>query len=171
MDFIEIGQLKKTFGVEGILRVSVRKVFEADFLDTSVIFVAEGGHKVPYFVEEIHSEGELLIKLEDIDAKESATTISGNAVFLRKSDLKKAPLDSLVLLDDFLYLSGFTIKDETVGDIGSIIEVFEMPYQIMALVNYREKEIYIPINEKLITDVNHDQKIITMDLPEGLLNL
>jgi 16S rRNA processing protein RimM len=46
-----------------------------------------------------------------------------------------------------------------------------MPQQEIAVVVYQNKEVLIPLNEKLIVSIDEDKKVILMDLPEGLLTL
>jgi 16S rRNA processing protein RimM len=45
-----------------------------------------------------------------------------------------------------------------------------MPQQEMAFLDYRGREVLIPLNEQLIISIDETQKHILMDLPEGLLD-
>ena len=42
---------------------------------------------------------------------------------------------------------------------------------LYAIINREEKEIMIPIHEELILQIDVDQSLIQMDLPEGILDL
>jgi len=63
------------------------------------------------------------------------------------------------------------LVDENHGLIGIINEVTEMPQQEMAVLNYREKEILIPLHATLIEAIDTTNQKITVRLPEGLLDL
>ncbi|MEM6699798.1 MAG: hypothetical protein AAF599_15455 [Bacteroidota bacterium] len=55
--------------------------------------------------------------------------------------------------------------------IGVIEEVIEMPQQEMAVINYKDKEVLIPMNEDFILEILEEEKILKVELPEGLLDL
>ena len=57
------------------------------------------------------------------------------------------------------------------GDIGIIDEVVEMPEQFMAFLSYQEKEVMVPLNEFFIQDIDPENKIILMELPDGIFNI
>lgn len=75
--------------------------------------------------------------------------------------------------DEFYYtdLKGFIAVDETLGELGEIIEVNEYPQQFVATVNYQNKEILFPLNEDFIVEIDDEENILTLDLPEGLLDI
>ena len=66
---------------------------------------------------------------------------------------------------------GFTIIDKNLGEIGTIESVVEFPQQDMAFVTYKEKEVMIPLNDSIVTQIDEDKKELIVDLPEGLLEL
>jgi len=63
------------------------------------------------------------------------------------------------------------VQDKTHGVLGEIKEIIEYPQQEMAAIIIKEKEVLIPLNEQLILEIDEEKKLISMDLPEGLLNL
>jgi len=75
--------------------------------------------------------------------------------------------------NEFFYtdLKGFTAIDETLGELGEIIEVNEYPQQFIATVLYKGTEILFPLNEDFIIEIDDEEKILTLGLPEGLLDI
>ena len=65
----------------------------------------------------------------------------------------------------------FEIHDKILGKIGIIEEIIEYPQQEMAAIKFQEKEVLIPLNEQLILTIDAENKVIEMDLPDGLLEL
>ena len=65
----------------------------------------------------------------------------------------------------------YIIEDKTHGSLGKIEEIIEYPQQEMAAISIKEKEVLIPLNEQLIINIDDGTKTISMDLPDGLLNL
>ena len=39
------------------------------------------------------------------------------------------------------------------------------------MVSYKETEILFPLNEDFIVEIDDEEKILTLDLPEGLLDI
>ncbi|WP_335321669.1 ribosome maturation factor RimM [Pedobacter terrae] len=66
---------------------------------------------------------------------------------------------------------GYLAIDETLGELGEILEVNEYPQQFVATVIYKETEVLFPLNEDFILEIDDEEKILTLDLPEGLLDV
>ena len=172
--FVEIGYTKKTHGVQGWLRVQVEPEYLEDLLSTSAIFLSIQGQPVPYFVESFDTRNDLLIKLEDINSKEAAAELSGKALSLREQDLIPDEEREFELTEDELeysFLTGYELHTADQGKIGAILEILEFPQQEMARLEIEAKDILIPLHEDFIQSINEEQKLVIMDLPEGLLDL
>ncbi|MBK6354259.1 MAG: hypothetical protein IPF46_12915 [Saprospiraceae bacterium] len=68
-------------------------------------------------------------------------------------------------------LEGYTIVDEVSKTELKIISVEEYPSQILAKVNYQNREILLPIHENFITRLDESKKKLHMNLPTGILEL
>jgi 16S rRNA processing protein RimM len=68
-----------------------------------------------------------------------------------------------------LTLTGFEIIDEKLGSIGNILEILELPEQIMAVVSKGTDQYLIPMVDDFIIEVDQELKVIRMNLPEGIL--
>ncbi len=169
MNFVKIGHTKKTYGTKGEMKVFVEDAYVDDFLGASVVFLEIGGKKLPFFIEEIRERGDILVKFEDVDDKNTAVSFSSKKMFLRDTDLTVAPEDATGM--KYSYLEGFTLIDEESGEIGKIEAVYELPQQEMAEVTYHGKQVLIPLNEKLILQIDKEAGQVIMQLPDGLLSL
>ncbi len=72
---------------------------------------------------------------------------------------------------EYGHLEGFLLVDKTAGEVGRIDEVLDMPQQEMAFLQYRNREVLIPLNEQFITAIDERAKKVFTDLPEGLLDV
>jgi len=163
-----IGYFTKTKGLKGELQL----YFEFDAyedLDLDVVFADVNGKMVPFFVEKhkLYPNNTGLFYFEDLDHIDKAQALVKKKVYLPLSKMPERDED------DFTYedLVGFTVTDETHGELGEIIEVNEYPQQFVATVLYKEKEILFPLNEDIIIEFDEDEKTLEVDLPEGLLDL
>lgn len=168
-----IGYTRKTYGLQGLLKLRIEEQFLEDFLQAEVVFITQKGHPLPFFIEEVVEKGQLMVKLEEVDTKEAAQALTSCELFLRDKDILPDDERTYFPTSDlqFAFLVDYQLEDLTKGLIGPILDVLEYPQQEMALVNYQSKELLIPLNEQLIASIKEEQKIIQVDLPEGLLDL
>ncbi|GGC55746.1 ribosome maturation factor RimM [Pedobacter quisquiliarum] len=163
-----IGYITKTKGLKGEVQV----YFEYDspeLLDLDVVFAEISGKMVPYFVSvcKLQNNQTANICFDDIDHIDKAQALVKKKIYL---PLDKMPDRSD---DDFHYndLIGFMVTDETLGELGEILDVNEYPQHFVATMNYKEKEVLFPLNEDMILEIDLDEETILVDLPEGLLDL
>ena len=56
-------------------------------------------------------------------------------------------------------------------NLGEILEVIEQPHQLLCRIDYKGKEALIPVHEETLVKVDKKNKIVHVDLPEGLLEV
>jgi 16S rRNA processing protein RimM len=172
MDTIQIGYTRKPHALKGEIKLQIEEAYLEDLLETDVILLDIKGQQMPYFIEDIRVGNAIIAKFETIDTPEAATAIANKALFLRNSDIladEEREFEPQGLLQ-FARCVGYTIYN---GDaiVAPIEEVLEFPQQEMAVVTYQEREVLIPLHEAFIKNINAEEKIIVMELPEGLLEL
>ena len=172
--YVNIGHTKKAHGLTGELKFAIEEQYLEDFFKNERIFLSIKSSKIPYFIASVRGKGELIVLLEDVDNRSAAEALQSKEIFLREQDIIadqerefEVPDDSLV----YERLAGYTIMDKTLGEIGAIDEVLEMPQQEMAFLKFKGKEVLIPLNEQLILEVDEKNRLVHMDLPEGLLDV
>lgn len=170
MEYTQIGYTRKTHGVAGEIKVVIEEVFEPLFLEADRVFLEIKGAKMPYFIENIRGGGDLIVQFEDVDSKEAAFLLQSRPIFLFSKEIP----ETLAVEDDemeFAGLEGYELYDEIQGLIGVIEEVLDMPQQEMALLHYQNREVLIPLHEQWIVQIDEKAKRITLQLPDGLLDL
>lgn len=161
----KIGRLGKTHGVKGEITFQ----FDDDIFDrtdSDYLVLEIDGILVPFFMEEyrFRSDSLALVKFCDIDTQQRAAELTGCNVFfpreLAEDDEENINLSMLV---------GFDLveadNDKKVGTIASIDDstaniLFEL-----------EDGKLIPATDDLITRIDMQKRTITMQIPEGLLEL
>jgi len=164
MELIKIGKVLKTHGYKGHLKIFIDEFYMSDFEEMNAIFI----NQLPYFIisKDINSDSQAIILVEDIDSKEKAHPLQGKEIFAKDDDLTEI-LDG----EEYDELIGFEIYDKTIGNIGKIEAIIEMPFQFLAKVLVDKKEILIPLNEDFILNIDEKKKTIEMRLPDGLLEI
>lgn len=161
-----IGRLGKPHGVRGELLFQ----FDDDVFDRTeadCLIIEVDGILVPFFIEEyrFRSDSTAILKLEDIDTQERARQLTNCEVYFPR-DL--TPHDDEEELR-WSFFVGFELVEAGTGrTIGRIAHVDDQTANILFEL---EDGTLIPAAEELITDVDHDARRITIDLPEGLLEL
>jgi 16S rRNA processing protein RimM len=167
-DCFYIGYITKTKGLKGEVQV----YFEYDEpanLPLDSVFAEINGKLVPFFISTYKLQNNQTgnFYFDDIDTIEKAQTLIRKKLYLLNS-LKPVRDDDEFLITD---LKGFMVHDQTVGELGDIIEIHEYPQQFVAVVSYKFKEIMFPLNDDLIVEIDEENGILKVDLPEGLVNL
>lgn len=161
------GFIVKPFGFKGEIVLASEISDPEGFPATDFILVIMDGLPVPFKVLEsrIHS-GQLIMKLEDVDNEEQAKKLNGLHVSLFEEDAGEEA-DEIAYED----LSGFMVIDAKEGPIGAIESVEEYPMQLLAKCTYKGQEVLIPLNDSIVSGIDQENKTITTELPEGLLDI
>lgn len=178
-DLKKIGKFMKTHGLKGEMNAAVDIDWEF-FGERYPIVVDIDGAFVPFFIESVRPKGAetALVKLEDVDFDEASSQFVNKLIWARKSDLADFfQLEESELLDDDDLL-GFTVEDMDGNILGNVKYIDTNTINTLLVVenatsreNENTKEIFIPLVDDFITEVDIENKLIIVDLPEGLLDL
>lgn len=162
----KIGVIGKAHGVKGELSIQIDDdVF--DRVDAEYLVLKLDGIFVPFFMEEYRfkSDRVALVKFEGVDTQERARELTGVEVFFPR---ELAEQDEEAELS-YAALVGYTLIDNNSGKpVGTIAYVDEQTINIMFEL---EDGRLIPASEELIVDVDQKNRTITLDIPEGILDL
>ncbi len=168
-DCFELGHIQKPHGLKGEIGIYLDTDYPGDYTELGSVFVLEENGLVPFFIEYLQptTDQRAIVKFEDIDSQDSARAFQGKKLYL--------PLDMLPPLDGnqfyFHEVVGFRVKDDSEGEIGTVLSVYSAGPQDLLAVEYQGHEVLIPIIDEIIMEVNREEELITVRLPEGLLDL
>lgn len=162
----KIGLIGKAHGVKGELSIQIDDdVF--DRVDAEYLVLKLDGIFVPFFMEEYRfkSDSVALVKFEGVDTQERARELTGVEVFFPRELAEQDEETEL----SYAALVGYTLIDNNSGKpVGTIAYVDEQTINIMFEL---EDGRLIPASEELIVDVDQKARTITLDIPEGILDL
>jgi 16S rRNA processing protein RimM len=164
-----VGRTVKTHGIKGELSVSFDKVpFDEDDIKFFVFDV--DGIFVPFFIEDYRFKTDFtaIYKFEGIDSEEQARELNNKTIYIHNDFLINLVDDEPMDIYSFI---GFSITDNSLGDLGKITEIDDSTQNVLFIVNNKKDELLVPASDYLITDIDEENKIIYMDLPEGLVNM
>ena len=132
------------------------------------IFIEDRKHSfLPWFVQatRVKNKEEVFIKLDDVATREAAIKLAQKEVWITETDLKKFAAKSSPI-----NLLGYTIIDEE-KTLGQIIEVIEQAHQMLCKIELNKKEVLIPLNGDTLKKIDHKNKEVKVNLPDGLLEI
>ena len=166
--YFSIGHFAATFRLEGELILEHDLGKKTDFKGIQALFLETSADRfLPYFIQsaKAKNESESYVKLDGINSKEAAHLLCTKKVWLAQDDFRKLAGKSAPIS-----LIGYHLLDKE-NDLGLIDEVIEQPHQILCRLIIREKEVLIPLNESTIKKIDHKNKQVQTDLPDGLLEI
>ena len=164
-DIYKIGRLGKTHGVRG----EISFLFDDDVFDRTdadYLILRVDGILVPFFIEEYRfkSDTNAIMKFEGLDTQERARELTGCDVYFPRS---------LAEGDDgnisWSILVGFDIIEAKSGKvIGRIASIDDSTLNILFCLDDGR---LIPASDDLITAIDQQAHTLTIQIPEGLLEL
>ncbi len=165
----KIGLFNKPHGIHGELQFTFTDdIF--DRVDCDYLICLLDGIFVPFFIEEyrFRSDSTALVKLEGIDTAERARMFTNVDVYFPVKHAEEAEDGEL----SWNFFVGFRMEDVRHGELGEVVEVDTTTVNTLFVVEQEDgEELLIPAQEEFIVEINQEKKLITVELPEGLLNL
>lgn len=168
-----LGYTSKVHGKQGelIAKLDVDNPNKYNKLESVLVRLNKNDNSlIPFFITQaqVLNNGTIKLKIDDINDVAQAELLVGKELFL--------PLYKLPKLtgNKFYYheVIGFQVIDAAKGNIGEIFNVLDFPQQaVLEIKNAQEKEILIPITDQIIKTVDRAEKTITIEAPEGLIDL
>lgn len=166
-DCFYLGKVVKPFSYKGELVLYFDVDQPEEYLDIEGVFIEINTRLVFYPILSIRINGnKATVRFENINEADSLKLIGKNLYL---------PLDLLPKLEGnkfyFHEIIGFKVIDNERGDIGEIESVIEYPAQPLFSINYKGKEILIPIIDSVIEKVDRESKLMYINAPVGLIDL
>ena len=170
-DVVGVGKLLKTHALKGEVNL---------LLDIDPLYLEQGnpllieidGIIIPFYAASIRPKGTFsyIVKLEGVDSEKEASQFVNKEVFILKKDLPEWSNEELEEEHDLI---GYIVKDlDSDQNIGEIIEIDDNTSNIILIIRSEDgEEIYIPYSEDFIEGLDDERKTISMNLPEGLLDI
>lgn len=166
--FIEVGYIQRTHGIKGELQASWDDSLNVDPQNFESVFVEIDGIPIPFFISSAKSKSDdkIILKLDEVDDLLSADELVGHKLLLLSTQV---PEDDDIELKD---LVGYTIVSQNNQVVGVIENYEEFNLNSIYYVKTASNtEIIVPAVEDLVIEVDVDERIVTMEIPEGLVDL
>lgn len=169
-DCTQIGFIRKTHGVHGELILEYEPEYEISFDEAERFFVELEGLLVPFFISEngfrFKSSKSAILKFDWVDTEDYARRLLGKTVWLFK--------DEVIYEEDETTISRFAdfiLEDKKLGPIGKIKSVEDFSGNLVLNVDYKGYEVLIPFNDDFLVSIDEEQKVLKLNLPQGLIDV
>lgn len=173
-EIISIGKFGHPHGING--EISAYIDIPVDLACLRCIMANVDGIIVPFFIKSIRPKGTnaTLLTLDDINNEQAASEFVGKTIYALRSECKTEEEDDSE--DDRLFaedLIGYRIVDTTEKLNGTIDDIDDTTENVLFIVNDPSvtRSILVPVANEFIEDIDPENKILTVDLPTGFLDI
>lgn len=162
-----VGEVQKTHGIHGEL--NIRFNVNVDALGASFMLFDMDNILVPFFIKSMRSKSgsAALVLFDEIKTELEARDFVNKTLFLPNEYKSEIEVEDVELQ----YFNGFKLIDAKFGEVGLIIDIDDSTENVLFVVESGDEELLIPMVDEYIMSINHNNRVITMDLPDGLLDL
>lgn len=167
-DCYYLGKITKAHGLKGQVNfyLDVDNPYEYEGLDA--VFVEMDSGLMPIFIENLNiSAKKVIATLEDHEHIDDVQYLINKSLYLPQAALPELEEDQFYYHE----IVGYKVIDEREGDVGEIEDVLEYPQQALIQMDHNGSEVLFPVKDEIIKKVDKKEKIMYVDLPEGLLEI
>ena len=164
---VETGQVVGTHGLRGDMKVRPLSGDPEPMLQAAEFFLRlpDGSLRQTRPLRQSLHKGVVLLRLSDFESLTAVEGLRGCKVLVDRDLLPE--LDS----DEFYWhqIEGARVIDRQQGDIGQLRSMFTTAAHDTWVVKGSMGEVMIPVVDDFVLAIDKDQKLIEVDLPEGLI--
>jgi 16S rRNA processing protein RimM len=168
-DFVLIGKIVGVHGIRGTIRIqSYAESLEIFKPGTALLVISPEDRKTSCKISWIkpHSRGALL-SFREISNRDQAKALTGSELYVESDRFPKLE-DGACYWFELIGLNVYTSEDRYIGRLESIIETGANDVYV---VKKNKKEILIPALKSVVRSIEIEQKIMRVELPDGLENI
>lgn len=166
-----IGRVLSPHGVGGMLKVFPYSDFPARINLLSRVELVTASERRSLHIEKANIYGRFwLIKFRDIDTREAAGCLSGSGLVIPKHERICLP-EGYYYHDQLIGLKVYEINGTFLGAIADIISTGGHDLYLVSQAEGKGKEILIPAVKEFVREIDLNGRFLSVELPEGLLEL
>ncbi len=169
---LPVAKVIKSFGTDGGVLIRFAPGTQNKLNKKRPVFIYFDGLPVPFFIDEIEPKGaeKAFVKLGNINSLELAAEIEGEIVYLEETKAKSVSGKRSFSGGDLVRMQIFDSGDSLIGIIATFYDYPGNPC-IGIKTSGSERESLLPLHDDLIIKADLENGKITLDLPEGILDI
>lgn len=166
MEYIQVGKIINTHGIKGELKIIPLTDNIDRFDDLKSIFIGEEKTKVN--IEKIwYNKGFVIIKLKEFDDINQVISYKDEYVYIDEKDKVQLPEDTYFIFD-IIDCQVIDTSGNKLGIVKNVMTNFSNDIYVVEDLKLG-KEHLIPAVKEFVVDINIEEKIITIEPIEGLI--
>lgn len=169
-EITQIGKFNKAHGINGEISATINVPLEV--LDECSCIVCDiDGIYVPFFIEGIRTKSHesALITLDGITSEQEAMMVVNKDIYMLEREHLRWVQDNDDVPVEFFVNFKAHINGTLSGTVTGLDDTTANVLFVIDLDNGHE--LLIPAVEEFITDINFDEKVVTFDIPQELIDL
>ena len=157
-----IAQVLKSNGTDGELLVSFFDIDPEEIDLEEPVFIYFDGLPVPFYFDSFTPRGtrRALVRLTGVRSLQDADELSGAAVYADYFEEEEE--------EDF---TGWTVLDAEGHVVGTAQDYEDIPGNTCLWVQTAKGQVLLPLHEDLVVSVDPDRRELSLQIPDGLLEL
>ncbi len=171
-EIIEIGIYNKAHGVKGEISATIQCEID-DFKKFSCLVSDIDGIFVPFFVENIRPKTSetVLLTIDGFQSDVEVKTLVNKVIYVMKSEYAELSADENCDELPIDYFIGFSVVDSEGNEIGEIVDVDDSTDNVLFIIENGDDTYPIPAVDDFIVDIDEENKVLELELPEGILDI
>ena len=167
-DHVKIGTVVSKHGYKGDIKISVSSNNLDTFPDLKYLFIDLYGCFIPFKIDNVRSfsKNVLIVKLKEIRSEDEVDEVIHKNIYVDSTEIE-SNIDSGFFYNDLINFEVIT-DSKNIGRIENINS--KLPQPVFEII-YDSRKVLIPIHEDLIKKIDKKNRIIYLDIPNGLLEI
>lgn len=165
---ISVGEIINTQGNKGEVRVWPLTDFPERFKPGAVLLMEKDGHQRHLTIEKVRTQKNfLVIKFTEITDMPLAEELKTGLLKITNDQLTKLPANTYYIFE----IVGMEVRTNDGQVLGKVKDVIQTGSNDVYIVAGKTKDYLIPALKQIVKDVDKENKLITVEPLEGLLDL
>jgi 16S rRNA processing protein RimM len=167
MEYYKIGYIANTLGIKGEMKVLLLSNIPDRFKDLEECYINTGTGRQRVEVERYrpYKTGSIVLKLKGYDDANSVLPFKGKYLEVDRDNLARLEEGQFYVFD----IIGCKVLEADGSMLGEVVEVLSPGAHDVYVVKGDKGEILIPAVKEMVKEINIREKIISVQLPEGLV--
>ena len=165
---VKIGTVVSKHGYKGDIKISVSSNNLVTFPDLKYLFIELDDCFIPFKIDNVRSfsKNVLIVKLKEIRSEDEVNEVIHKNIYVDSAEME-SNIDSGFFYNDLINFEVIT-DSKKIGRIENINS--KLPQPVFEII-YDSRKALIPIHEDLIKKNDKKNRIIYLDIPNGLLEI
>lgn len=167
-EYVELGYIEKSHGLKGEVKAKFDVHSISEYLERKTFYLAKKDQPIQKMkvkrMKQI-GQGQVIMKFQGINYRDEADTLKGSTLYFPEKELPELEEGQFY----YFQVIGYEVEDESHGRLGKVTNIIETSAQDVLVMEYKEKEVLIPMTEQFVKRADHDAKLMLTAMPEGLL--